>query len=60
MGAKEIPMKAVGQAIHVYIMSVCKLQNGVCEQMEKNIQKILVWHKEWEKKSSLVCMVEIY
>jgi hypothetical protein len=37
-GGKEIMIKSVAQAIPTYIMSVFKLQDGVCKRMEQIIR----------------------
>ena len=56
MGGKEIMIKVVGQA---YIMSIFKLQDGVCELMEQTIRIFWWGTKNGKKESTLDCLVEI-
>ena len=50
MCGKEIMIKAMGQAIPVYIMSIFKLQDGVCDQMEQTIRNFWWGTKNGKRK----------
>jgi hypothetical protein len=50
VGGKEIMIKVVGQSIPVYIMSIFKLQDGVCEQMEQTIRNFWWGTKNGKRK----------
>jgi hypothetical protein len=50
MGGKETMIKAVGHAIPVYIMSIFKLQDGVCDQMEQTIRNFWWGTKNGKRK----------
>ncbi|KAH9763516.1 reverse transcriptase domain-containing protein [Citrus sinensis] len=50
-GGKEILIKAVAQAVPTYAMSVFKLPQGLCDDMQKEIAKFW-WGSSKEKKTS--------
>jgi hypothetical protein len=40
-GAKEVSIKSIAQAILMYVMSVFKLPDRLCEEIKQSIQKFL-------------------